>query len=240
MDKIISNYIKYKFIFNNNIKHSSYLYQKVFRSIYGYTQNVTKKNKQVYQYYRKGVIEDLPYLRPGKNCLILPINTEHKLINFFNTGKSTTHNFREKGDYSIEYTIDKVEINDIEIIKCIEDFINNYYIISIDGNNNKLINELDLIINNSEYFSKYKKANRDNLINKLNNIVSSDWFVKCKNKSELILEFINKINIIKEKFNFIKNENNIAEINNNIKEQEDINKDKEDIEVNENNNDISN
>ena len=217
MDKIISNYIKYKFTFNNNIKHSSYLYQKVFRSIYGYTQNVTKKDKKIYQYHRKGVIEDIPYLRPGKNCIILPFNTEHKLINFFNTGKSTTHNFREKGNYSIEYTLDKVEINDTEIIKTLESFITNYFLVSVDGNNNKLINELDLIINNTEYYQKYKKSNKDNLISKLNNIISNDWFLKCKNKSEVLSDFYNKVNLVKERFNIIANPNiNLKEVNNSI------------------------
>jgi len=212
MNKILSNYIKYKFIFNNNIKHSSYLYQKVFRSIYGYTQNVTKKDKQVYQYYRKGVIDDLPYLRPGKNCLILSLNTEHKLINFFNTGKSTTHNFKERGEYSIDYTIDKIEINDIEIINCLENYITNYNIISVNSKINKLINELDLIINEKDYFSKYKKANKDNLINKLNFIISIDWFIKCKNSSELIIDFYNKINKVKEIFNIVKDVSNNPEI----------------------------
>jgi hypothetical protein len=193
----------------------------VFRSIYGYTQNVTKKDKKTYQYYREGVIEDLPHIRPGKNSLILPINTEHKLINFFNTGKSTTHNFREKGDWNIDYSIDKVEINEQDIIIALENFIKNQNVISQSGNNNKLINELDLIINNQDYFNKYKKPNKNNLLNKLNIIESLDWFIKCKNKSEFIDEFTKKVELIKNKFNSSIENTNKDQLNETINNKSD-------------------
>jgi hypothetical protein len=204
MDKIISNYIKYKFLFKDDIKHSSYLYQKVFRSIYGYTQNVTKKDKKTYLYHREGTLENTPYIRPGKNSIIVPINTEHNIINFFNTGKSTTHNFKEKGEWSIDYTIDKIEINDTDIIKAVENFIDNLNIVSIDGNKQKLSEELNKLIANSEYLSKYKKANKDNLLNKLKKIQEIDWINKVKEKSEKVNSFYNNINKIKELFNSLK------------------------------------
>lgn len=229
MNKIISNYIKYKFTFNNNIKHSSYLYQKVFRSIYGYTQNVTKKDRQSYQYYRKGVISDIPFLRPGKNSIILPLNTEQKLLNFFNTGKSTTHNFREKGEYIIEYNINRVEINEIDIVRCLENYIENMYVVSIDGNNIKLIYELDLIINDLEHYNKYRKPNKDNLIKKLNFITGIDWFMKCENSSELIFNFLNKIKLVKEKFDSKKENNNTTKELNNIKIENQTNENKENL-----------
>lgn len=200
MDKIISNYVKYKFLFKEDIKHSSYLYQKVFRSIYGYTQNVTKKDKKTYLYHREGIIENTPYIRPGKNSIILPINTEHKLINFFNTGKSTTHNFKEKGDWSIDYTIERVEINTIDIIKATENYLNYLQIRSIEGNNKKLYEELNKLINDSEYLSKYKKANKDHLLNKLKHILEIDWINKTKENSEKINLFITNSNKIKELF----------------------------------------
>ncbi|MFA7709323.1 MAG: hypothetical protein WCX82_04270, partial [archaeon] len=167
MGKIISNYIKYKFIFNNNINHSAYLYQKVFRSIYGYTQNVTKKDKKTYLYHREGVLENIPYIKSGKNSIVIPIDTEHSIINFFNTGKSPIHNFREKGEWTIDYTIEKVEIDDTDIIRNIDSYIDSLVIISLDGNNKKLLDELNKLITDSEYLSKYKKANKDNLINKM-------------------------------------------------------------------------
>lgn len=200
MDKIISNYIKYKFIFNNNkINHNSYNYQKLFRVIYGYTQNITKKDKKIYKYHRQGIIEDLPFIRPGRNCIILPINTEYKLINFFDNKIGAAHNFKEKDYYFVKYTIDKIEVNDLEIINCLEKYINNCNIISFDGKQDKLINELNKIINEPEYLNKFKKKNKDNLLDKLNNITSIDWFVKCKGKSDIVSGFLDKINLAKEK-----------------------------------------
>ncbi len=196
MNKIQCSYIKYKFIFNNNIKHSSYLYQKVFRSIYGYTQNVTKKDKKTYLYHRIGVLENIPYIRPGKNSVIIPLNTEHSLINFFNIGTTPTHHFREKGDWNINYSIEKIEINDIDIIRTIEKYIDSLVIISIDGNNKKLTDELNKIIEDTEYLYKYKKANKYNLLNKIKQIQEIDWFVKCK-KSERITNFYNTIEKVK-------------------------------------------
>lgn len=209
MDKIISNYIKYKFTFNDNIKHSSYLYQKMFRSIYGYTQNVTKKDKKTYWYHREGVLEDIPYIRPGKNSIIVPINTEHKIINFFNTGKSPTHNFKEKGEWSINYNIEKIEINQEDIIKTIDAFINSIIIISIDGKNTKIIDELNKIINDKDYASKFKKANKDNLVLKINNILKIDWIVKTKESSEKAKLLILLLNKAKEVFNYSSNNNSI-------------------------------
>jgi len=200
MEKIICNYIKYKFKFNDNIKHSSYLYQKIFRSIYGYTQNVTKKDKKVYLYHREGVLEGIPYIRPGKNSIIVPINTEHKIINFFNTGKSPTHHFKERGEWSIEYNIDKIELNDIEIIKIIDPFISSQIIISIDGKNTKLLDELNRIINDKDYLSKFKKTNKDNLISKVNNILEINWISKSKESSEKVKELMNLFNKVKETF----------------------------------------
>ncbi|MFA5745358.1 MAG: hypothetical protein WC932_00660 [archaeon] len=197
MGKIISNYIKYKFIFNNNINHSAYLYQKVFRSIYGYTQNVTKKDKKTYLYHREGVLENIPYIKSGKNSIVIPIDTEHSIINFFNTGKSPIHNFREKGEWTIDYTIEKVEIDDTDIIRNIDSYIDSLVIISLDGNNKKLLDELNKLITDSEYLSKYKKANKDNLINKMKIIQNIDWIIKCKDKSEkvkLFYELYNKVN----------------------------------------------
>lgn len=207
MEKIVCNYIKYKFIFNDNIKHSSYLYQKIFRSIYGYTQNVTKKDKKTYWYYRPGVLEDIPYIRPGKNCVIVPIDTEHKIINFFNTGKSPTHNFKEKGDWSVNYDIQKIEINQEDIIKTINAFVDSITVVSIDGKNTKIINELNKIIDDEDYASKLKKANRDNLISKINKILKIDWVDKTKESSEKVKLLIYLSDKIKVIFNYSTNEN---------------------------------
>src|SRR4030042_1173873 len=80
-------FIQYKFIIPENMKHSSYTYQKLFRALYGYTQAVFKSNGKTYHYHRAGVLSATPYLRPGKNCVIIPPGKFQHLLDFFKTGR---------------------------------------------------------------------------------------------------------------------------------------------------------
>ena len=190
METIKSNYIKYKFNFEENIKHSSYLYQKIFRSIYGYKQNVSKNNNKKYVYFRKGVLNNIPFIRPGKNSIIIPLRLEHKLIDFFNTGNSPTHNWKEKGNWSVDYKIDVVDISINNIIKATEEFIKNYLIISSDGSLKKILDEIKYIIDNNISNINYLK-------NDINYILSIDWIDKSKDDSEIISNFYKNILFIK-------------------------------------------
>lgn len=200
MEKILCRYIKYKFIFDKNIKHSSYLYQKIFRSIYGYHQNVTKKNNKVYKYFREGVLSNIPYIRPGKNSVILPINYEHKLINFFQTGENPTHKWRTKGNWKVDYNIKDIEIDVKSIADSLENYINNYKIINVD--NTKLSNiyeELSNIVDNNINNIKYKLF----IYKKLKNIVKSQWFEKSKRYSELLNNLYVKYKLLESQLNNI-------------------------------------
>jgi hypothetical protein len=200
LEKILCRYIKYKFIFDKNIKHSSYLYQKIFRSIYGYHQNVTKKNNKVYKYFREGVLSNIPYIRPGKNSVILPINYEHKLINFFQTGENPTHKWRTKGNWKVDYNIKDIEIDVKSIADSLENYINNYKIINVD--NTKLSNiyeELSNIVDNNINNIKYKLF----IYKKLKNIVKSQWFEKSKRFSELLNNLYVKYKLLESQLNNI-------------------------------------
>jgi hypothetical protein len=200
LEKILCRYIKYKFIFDKNIKHSSYLYQKIFRSIYGYHQNVTKKNNKVYKYFREGVLSNIPYIRPGKNSVILPINYEHKLINFFQTGENPTHKWRTKGNWKVDYNIKDIEIDVKSIADSLENYINNYKIINVD--NTKLSNiyeELSNIVDNNINNIKYKLF----IYKKLKNIVKSQWFEKSKRYSELLNNLYVKYKLLESQLNNI-------------------------------------
>ena len=81
-------FIQYKFIVPKSLSHSSYTYQKLFRALYGYTQAVYKSSGKTYKYHRKGVLSDVPFLRPTKNTVIIPVSALQKLLNFFNTGEN--------------------------------------------------------------------------------------------------------------------------------------------------------
>lgn len=192
METIKSNYIKYKFVFENNIKHSSYTYQRIFRSIYGYKQNVSKNNNKKYVYFRKGVLSNMPLIRPGKNVVVIPLKLEHKLIDFFNTGVNPTHNWKEKGSWSVDYKIDVIDIDINNIIKATEDFLKEYLIVSHDGSLKKIIDEVDYAVVNNI-------SNIDYLDNDINYILDIDWFNKSKEHSEILSSFYNNILLLKNK-----------------------------------------
>jgi hypothetical protein len=178
------NYIKYKFTFNNNIKHSSYLYQKIFRSIYGYQQNVTKSNKKVYTYKRPGIISNTPHIKPGKNSIILPIGCEANLIEFFNTGKNPAHNWRNKGDWEVNYSINKIDVPKESIIIELEEYIRDYKVINFENKESTILIEINKILNKEINDVNYMK----NILKISNNIILYDWF----KDTYIYSDFLNK------------------------------------------------
>ncbi len=199
LEKILCKYLKYKFIFEDNIKHSSYLYQKVFRSIYGYHQNVTKKNNKVYIYFRKGVISDIPYIRPGKNSIILPVGQEQKLIDFFETGINPTHKWKDKGNWKVNTEINNIEIDAKSITLSLEKYINNIDIISNDNTIININTSLNSILKDNNINIKYTSY----LLQKINEIINLEWFLKSKKYSVELSNFYNNYLLLKQKINNI-------------------------------------
>ncbi len=78
-------------------KRSSYVYQRFFRAIYGYTQVVSKSNGKRYVYHRPGVLTNIPYVKAGKNAVILPPSGTKPLLDFLKTGKNPAHQFSQLG-----------------------------------------------------------------------------------------------------------------------------------------------
>jgi len=116
-------FIQYKFIVPESTKHSSYTYQKLFRALYGYTQNVTKSNGKTYHYLRKGILSDFPYIRPGKNCVIIPPKSFNSLDTFFKTGKNPSHYWRVKGDWKAVFYLDEKSLDENQVINAIKNQI---------------------------------------------------------------------------------------------------------------------
>jgi hypothetical protein len=197
LTKIRSVLIKYKFIFKDNITHSSYLYQKVFRSIYGYNQNVTKKNNKIYNYFREGVISNHPYIKYGKNSLILPIGCESELLDYFETGKNPTHNWRIRGDWKVEFTKDFIDVDIESVSKALEDLINSYKIINSENKEVKLNDELDIILTKENLNVNYINT----LLNIMKRIINTNWFNEVYQSNSNILKFYETYNKLKVKFN---------------------------------------
>lgn len=112
--------IQYKFILPAGIKHSSYTYQKLFRAIYGYTQNVSKSNGKTYRYHRPGVLSTLPHTKPGKNAVLVPPSALAALADFFKTGKNPSHDWHVKGDWKAVYYTDQKVVSPAEATKALE------------------------------------------------------------------------------------------------------------------------
>jgi hypothetical protein len=176
-------FIQYRFILPETIKHSSYTYQKLFRAIYGYTQAVYKSNGKTYHYHRPGILSNYPYLRPGKNCVIIPPHAFQSLQDFFKTGHNPTHNWSMKGDWKCTYFLNEKDIEEKDIIKAMGDLLSRKY---IEGNEGlvKLSSEIKRATQN-EINESYKKV----LISEAEPIINSEWFKAVYTQSKEMNEF---------------------------------------------------
>lgn len=104
-------WVQYKFVLPAGTRHSSYTYQKIFRAIYGYTQNVSKSSGKTYRYHRPGVLSTIPYNKPGKNAVLVPKSALPALADFFKTGKNPSHEWHVKGDWKAVYYTDEREVS---------------------------------------------------------------------------------------------------------------------------------
>ena len=185
-------FVQYRFIIPDTVKHSSYTYQKLFRAIYGYTQAVYKSNGKTYKYFRPGILSNYPYIRPGKNCVIIPPKVFNSLKDFFTTGHNPTHNWNVKGDWKCTYFLNEKDIDNNDIIKALEDLLSRKYIDGVEGLI-KLSTELKRAAEKGVSDS-YKAA----LLNESQFIVNTDWFREAYAQSKKLSEFYENYKTLKE------------------------------------------
>ena len=179
-------FIQYKFIIPETTKHSSYTYQKLFRALYGYTQNVTKSNGKAYRYYRKGILSNVPYLRPGKNCVIIPPKAFALLDSFFKTGKNPSHYWRVKGDWKAVFYLDEKNLNETQVISAILNLIERTF--------EKQADEFPILtlttINEKNNKGEVIAPELINLtLNEVEKIISLPWFKEVYQKDEKLKKF---------------------------------------------------
>lgn len=186
-------FIQYKFILPEDTGHSSYSYQKLFRALYGYTQNVSKSSGKTYAYHRPGVLSGTPHIRPGKNCVIIPKENFQPLISFFKTGVNPAHKWRAKGNWKAVYYMDEKELQDDDVLGALHELIDNYFVKSGSGAHSKMTEELEII-------SNAKRANENTDVNSARSaieaaqkIISGPWFSEYKNKSQKLMDFANLV-----------------------------------------------
>lgn len=188
-------FIQYKFIFPESIKHSSYTYQKLFRALYGYTQAVYKSNGRSYQYHRKGVLSGVPYIRPGKNCVIIPPGTFQNLTEFFKTGKNPTHKWQSKGDWKAVYYMNEKDVEEEQVVSSLESLLERTYIPGNAKEPAKLLAELENKVSRSDVDPVYLNL----LISESQKITDSAWFKEVYSKSEKMKKFYSLYRLLKPK-----------------------------------------
>jgi hypothetical protein len=166
-------FIQYKFIIPENVRHSSYTYQKLFRALYGYTQAVFKSNGRVYHYHRPGVLSDIPYIRPGKNCVIIPPWAFQKLIDFFKTGRNPTHQWRGKGEWKAVYYMNEKDVEERKAMDALNALLSR---VQVKGPHRGVLTLPEAIQNVVADGGKADDDFNSLLLSKAREIVDSAWF----------------------------------------------------------------
>lgn len=181
-------FVQYKFMVPENMKHSSYTYQKLFRALYGYTQAVFKSSGKNYHYHREGVLSSAPYLRPGKNCVIIPPDAFSQLIDFFKTGKNPAHAWRGKGDWKAVYYMNEKELDEKNVAKALETLLERKFILTTANEHEKLVDEIALAAG-KDGGRAADHAYLGLLLSQTLQITNSDWFKAACPHSERLKSF---------------------------------------------------
>ena len=191
-----SYFIQYKFILPDTIKHSSYTYQKLFRALYGYTQAVYKSNGKVYHYHRNGVLSDTPFLRPGKNCVIIPTQSLQKLVDFFKTGRNPTHRWRGKGDWKAVYYMNEKDVEEKKIAEAISSLLTRFQISGVSDKPLSIKEAVEYL--SSKGTTKTKGDLNETLLAQVKPIVDSDWFKAAAPVSKELKDFYSSYKSLRE------------------------------------------
>ncbi len=184
MFRILKGYfIQYKFILPETVKHTSYTYQKLFRALYGYTQAVNKSTGKNYKYHRKGVLSNMPYFRPGKNCVIIPEGSLQPLTSFFKTGKNPTHVWHVKGEWKAVYYMNEKKVELKEAVSALEGLVERTYTDTTKAKK-RLSEELERAAKN-EVDESYKS----HLLSQAREICTHPWFSECHTASKKLSNF---------------------------------------------------
>ncbi len=189
MGSVKAYFIQYKFILPESVSHSSYTYQKLFRALYGYTQNVSKSNGKSYKYHRKGILSPIPYLRPGKNCVVIPQGMLSPLIDFFKTGKNPSHKWVGKGDWKAVYYMNEKDVSPEEVVGAFENVLDRSFVLSNSKEHEKLDSEISAVVAQSKAGQTVDAARKALLLGEAQKITSHEWFQACCSKSAKLKKF---------------------------------------------------
>lgn len=199
-------FIQYKFIIPEQVKHSSYTYQKLFRALYGYTQAVFKSNGKTYHYHRPGVLSKTPYLRPGKNCVVIPQGNIQGLLDFFKTGRNPTHNWKGKGEWKAVYYMNEKTVNEKSAVEALESLLERCYVVSSAGRKEKIESEMAAVLSKQSKGLAEEPATQL-LLSEAQKITSTPWFKALYSQSEKLSSFYNNYKKLRGTAPFIQSTN---------------------------------
>ena len=187
-------FIQYKFIIPEETPHASYTYQKLFRALDGYTQNVTKSNGKTYHYHRCGVLSNTPYLRPGKNCVIISPKAFGALDTFFKTGKNPSHVWRVKGDWKAVFYMDEKDLEEGQVIYSIKEQIQRVFSPGYIGTPLASASEL---VERQKAGEQIPAEKLSASLVEAENIVSGPWFKDVYLKDKDLRKFYDDYKVLK-------------------------------------------
>ncbi len=181
--------MQYKFILPKDVKHSSYTYQKLFRAIYGYSQQVSKSSGKTYVYHRHGILSNTPFIKHGKNCVVIPQEKFSDLISFFKTGKNPSHSWTIKGDWKAVYYLNEKEVEEDSVVKSLESLIDRTFVLNPSKEHGQILSELEKLkqqaMEKKDTDSSFSQA----VLSESHKIAGNSWFKEVYNKSDKLKYF---------------------------------------------------
>ena len=130
----------------------------------------------------------MPYIKQGKNCVIIHQNSFSKLKNFFLTGNNPTHKWQVKGDWKAVYYLNDKVLDESQVVKALESILERTHIFSTPQNHELIMPELvrlqELKTASALTNQNYMKV----VLNEANEIISHPWFKKFYSKSNQLIQ----------------------------------------------------
>ena len=159
-------------------KKSSYVYQRFYRALYGYTQVVSKASGKRYTYHRDGVLTRHPFIKDSRNSVIIPDSALQPLLNFLKTGQNPAHRFSNISNWTdlVKYSVQETAVSETEAANAVFSAISRLYVKSITGDRpaSVLLDSLDVLSPDEIYALYYALAL----------IYRSKWYPAFRNVSD--------------------------------------------------------
>ena len=171
---LTGSYIKYMFHVPGVSNWSEYRYQKLFRLLYGYTQVVSKSNGARYVYHRPGILSSIPYIKAGKNAIIVPQDSLQNVITFFKKGQFGNQPNEEQ--WKVTYYVETIPLKKDQLHDAFESLIERFRAPSGNSLDETIIN----VAAAKDYNYKYLSL----LLYNAGKICNNEWFGIAKENSE--------------------------------------------------------